>query len=354
MAALFKRGVACAALSLSAVLLCLQTKAQDSAVEGTAAQRSSERAPDASEQTARDQAQKLFRQALRAYHARRYVEAIDCLLEAHQRFPRPAFLYNLALVYEALGDHASALRWLRDYRRQADDTAAVAEVDGKIRAQERKLAEKGVQQVRVLSNPPGAVVEVDHRRLGLTPHTFETAPGTHRIRLELSGHQAVETEFVLRPERSIDLTFTLPEQPPALPSRTTPLATAPSGALSGTGQVALSADTTRTGAKRVRAWTWAALTASAGGFGGALTFELVRRTREKAAARAAQRDYQDHYDDMRRAQTIARMFAALGTSFAVASGLSLYFDLRRDDSRSTRAGVSGCGTGMCAGIGGQF
>ena len=38
----------------------------------------------------------------------------------------------------------------------------------------------GVQQVSVFSEPPGAMLSIDERPLGLTPLTLELNPGQHR------------------------------------------------------------------------------------------------------------------------------------------------------------------------------
>ena len=67
----------------------------------------------------RERAKAFYEEGLKAYRAGKYSDAIDKLLEAERVMPNVAFSYNIALVYEAMGDERSALRWLRGYLRQS-------------------------------------------------------------------------------------------------------------------------------------------------------------------------------------------------------------------------------------------
>ncbi|MEN9581279.1 MAG: hypothetical protein RJA70_4288, partial [Pseudomonadota bacterium] len=155
------------------------------------------------------QAKAAYERAIEAYGQRRYKDAIDLFLRADQLSPNPAFSFNIGIAYEDMGDPALALRYHRAYVRQAPQAADRDEVERRIERLEAKLQEKGVQQVTVLSEPPGATVVVDGQPVGVSPWTGELAPGHHQVALQLRGYKDDVRDFDLPPSRSIDVPVTL-------------------------------------------------------------------------------------------------------------------------------------------------
>ena len=74
--------------------------------------------------------------------------------------------------------------------------------------------------------------------------------------------------------------------------------------------------------------------------GGALTFELLRRSAEDDAKRAPQVDYREPWDREQSRQTTARVFLGVGAAFVAAGGVMLLLDTK------PRSHLAGAGV-MC-------
>jgi len=293
--------------------------------------------------TPRDRARAHFQAGISAYDAKRYSEAVDHLTCADQVLPNPAFAYNIAVTYEAMGDVPTALRWYREHRRRSGPDASTDALQAKLSQLESKLQARGVQQVSVLSEPAGAMLSIDERPLGLTPLTLELNPGSHRYRLTLAGREPAEGSFELRVDRSLDVRAELVperEEPPALaaPPPATPHTDAdPAGPLAAVGT-----------------WTWISLGTGTLLLGGAVGFELRRAQMDAELGRAPQADYQERYDAMTTQQTVARVLAGVGGAALIGGGVLLIHDLSKDESGSD-LGVSTCtGQGLCFSASGAF
>jgi hypothetical protein len=269
--------------------------------------------------------------------------------------PNAAFSYNIALVYQAMGDKRSALRWLRGYLRQTDKKDDLATIE-KVRGLEAELQSRGIQQVTVLSNPAGATLRIDGNALGITPFTLEMAPGSHQASLTLDGYQPAQQAFELRPDRSMDLDIVMtPAVQTSSPVSAAPQSLGPVNASAPTivQNVAPPSDLTRPSA-RVRPLTWVSLGVGTALFGGAVVFELKREKDEKDARSASQLDYQTTYDRMHSAQTAARVLAVAGTVVLTTGVVLLTVDLTHKGSTQS-AYVASCGPqGICAALRGQF
>ncbi len=296
--------------------------------------------------TERESARTHYRAGLGAFDAKRYREAVDHLTCANQLLPNPAYAYNIAITYEAMGDVPTALRWYREHRRQAGESADSAAL-AKITELEGKLQARGVQQVSVLSEPPGAALSVDDRALGLTPLTFELNPGLHRYRLALAGHETVEGSFELRVDRSLDVEAELTE------AREAPSAPAAPGAHADARAERDAGEPARSGA-RVGTWTWVSLGAGTALLGGALGFEWRRSQLDGELEQASQADYQDRHDAMTAHQTSARVLAGVGAGALIAGGVLLALDLSRDEGDANVALEPCTDEGLCLAATGAF
>jgi tetratricopeptide (TPR) repeat protein len=305
--------------------------------------------PGAPGQTLEDKkalAEKHLTLGLQLYDKKKYKDAIDSFLEANRLYPSPTLSFNAAKAYEKMGDSAGALRFYRDYLRRkpdASDRAAVGKTIGKL---ERALQDKGVQQVTVLSVPEGALVIIDEQPRGVTPWTGELVPGVHRVRVRAEAHADASREFELLAHRSMDVTLELESAPEApAPPPPPPAPEAAPTVVSGPPDSGPVAPTEGGG---VRPLTWVAFGVGAAALGGALFFELQRRSAEDDVKNEAARvDRLEANDRMEQHQTTARILGGVGAAFVVIGGVLLVIDLSRGSEPAGAQVGLGCAPGGC-------
>ena len=280
-----------------------------------------------------------FERGAKAYRDARYKEAIDSFLEAYRLDRDPALIFNVGQAWEKLGNVPNALRSYREYLRLSPTAEDRVTVEASIRNLEKRLAEKGVQQVTVYSSPSGAEVHLDGKLSGKTPWTGEIAPGRHEVVLKLSGHRQVKKEFVLSADRAMDLDVGLDVGESGAAQR----ATGPT-----------QPEEPKERPRRVRLWTYLAFGAGVACLGGALGFELASRSSESSAKEnPPQIQYKDLYDEAQSRKTAARVFLGVGLAAVAAGGVLLYFDLSRGRSKETSTAsnspslAGGCGPEGC-------
>src|SRR6187549_2136055 len=255
------------ALSLAAVTLVYHRNAEADADAPS---------DEAATEQRRAAAKSKYQQGAEAYSAGRFKDAVDLFLAADQLSPSAPLSFNIARAYEKLADDAGALRWYRDYLRRNPDASNAATVRPLIAALAESLRKKGVQQLTVITSPPGATLAVDDQAVGVTPWTGELSPGAHHLQLNLRGYADSETNLSLAADQPLDVSVRL-EQPqtpasvqaPPLTPTPPPSATpAPEAASHG---------------KKLGVVPWVTLAAGTAALGGALTFELLRRSAESDA-----------------------------------------------------------------------
>ncbi|MFZ5892722.1 MAG: PEGA domain-containing protein [Myxococcota bacterium] len=257
----------------------------------------------------RARAAERYREGVEAYRSQRYKDAIDAFNEADSLAPSAALSFNAALAYEQLLDTANALRSYRDYLRRSGTGEKADKARLRIQDLEARLATRGVQQISILSEPPGATVSVDGRAVGVTPWTGELSPGSHHVVLSLKGYEDEAHDVTLRRDHASDVAFTLQPTQSAHLSQATNNAT-----------------TTR---HPLGPWPWIALGAGGAALATSLGFELSRRAAEDDARNAtSQTGYADRLDAMDSRQTAARWFAAAGGGLLLASGVLFLLDAR--------------------------
>lgn len=281
-----------------------------------------------------------YERGVEAYSAGRFKDAIDLFLQADALAPSAALSFNIARAYEKIGDDAAVLQWYRDFRRREPMAKNAAEVDARIRALEAVLAEKGVQQVTIDSNPTGATVIVDDKPVGVTPFTGQLAPGRHRVVLTLKGYVDAERELSLTAERAQELEVALEAKPEAPVAAAAPL-----------GNSAEPSSATKRGGARFGPWPWVTLGAGGVALGASLGFELARRSAEDAAKdEPTQVAYKDKVDTEQSRQTTARVLLVAGSALVVTGGVLLALDLTsRRAPAAPRAQIGAlCLPGACA------
>ncbi|HEX6275857.1 MAG TPA: PEGA domain-containing protein [Polyangiaceae bacterium] len=256
--------------------------------------------PDTADPGRVARARALFDEGVAAYAAGRYYDSIERFTETARLYPNQQLSFNIAKAYDNLGNRSAALRYYREYLRSSEgppDGATVARVE----ELEQALAQRGIQQLSVLSDPKGATVLLDGQPVGLTPWTGETWPGAHRVELAHTGYVAKASVVELDAHRSAELEVRLePEKRaasrPSAESVADPLAS------------------------RVRVVTWAALATATASLGTAVVIEVADDSGRRGIAPAS------------------AFFAGLGTAAATAGGVLLYFDL--SEPKSADRGVS--------------
>lgn len=308
-------------------------------------------ASSAATDSRRADAKTRYEQGAAAYAAGRYKDAVDLFLEADSLAPSAPLSFNIARAYEKLGDDSGALRWFRDYLRRAPDAANAKDVQAIVDKLETRLSQKGVQQLTVMSTPAGATVTIDGRPVGVTPWTGDLLPGRHRIELSARGYDDKAQEVDLAAHRAQDVNIALQAQaaaagapaaaavaPAAQPAPSSAPKDQPSQAGSGLG-----------------IWPWVTLGAGGAALGGALVFELMRRSSESdAEAEDTQIGYQEKLEEMESRQTTARILAGVGGALVIAGGVLVALDLTADKKQTASVSIAPTPGGAFATASGRF
>ena len=154
-------------------------------------------------------AKDLFQWGQKLYKQARYAEAISKFEEAYTVRPHPVIYFNIGKCWEQLGETAKALRAYRDYLRLAPDAKDKETVSDAIANLERRLREKGMQQLMVFADPPNARISVDGKDLGTSPASVELVAGNHTLSVVAEGHEKVERSFVMQTTRATEMTISL-------------------------------------------------------------------------------------------------------------------------------------------------
>lgn len=217
-----------------------------------------------------ERARALFEHGAQAFAQRKNVEAVYYFQRAAALVPSAGFAYNIGLAYEDMGDIGRALAAYRQYLWQEPNGERKADVETRVLALEQRLANVGLQQLSVRSEPPGATVLVDETPRGITPWTGELPPGKHRVRVLLQGHRASEAEVQLERLRAADLSLVLtPEY------------------VGAQGEPVSELDAMRASAARQNTLAWALIGTGAAALLGGVVLEISRGASQSSADESA-------------------------------------------------------------------
>jgi tetratricopeptide (TPR) repeat protein len=290
-----------------------------------------------------------YQEGAAAYSAGHFKDAVDLFLAADRLAPSAPLSFNIARAYEKLADDAGALRWYRDYLRRNPEASNAATVRPLIAALAESLRKKGVQQLTVITSPPGATLAVDDQAVGVTPWTGELSPGAHHLLLNLRGYADSETNLSLAADQPLDVSVRLEQQQAPASVQAQPLTPTPTPPASATPATEASSH-----GKKLGVVPWVTLAAGTAALGGALTFELLRRSAESDAKDAqTQLEYQEKLETMQSRQTAARIFLGAGGALLLGGGLMLLLD-KGSSSHSTSAGLICLPNGCAAAARGNF
>ena len=166
-------------------------------------------APALAHADALEDAKAHFKAGTDAYRRADYTTAIHEFDAAYQAKPAGVLRYNIAQCYEKLGDIPSALRNYHLYLRETPNAEDKATVEAAIGNLEKRLQQKGVQQLVVYTEPSGATVSVDGTSHGASPMSVELAPGQHEVKVEAPGFAPDTRNVTIAPDRSLELSVAL-------------------------------------------------------------------------------------------------------------------------------------------------
>ncbi len=306
-------------------------------VLGQAVAASSAFADGAAPLSPRAEAKQRYEAGVAAYEAKRYGDAIDSFLEADRISPSAVLSFDIARAYEKLDDVPNALLWYRDFLRRTTNPSDQAQANRAIASLEARLhEEKQTGHAAISSSPPGAEVTLDGRSTGNTPWSGDLEPGSHHVSVHLPGYVDAERDFGVTANGQTDLELRMTEAPePA----TTSLPTTPAPVSE---------------SHRSPLPTIGFVTLGVGGaaLGGALIFELLRRSAESAAKKdenGTQVAFVDDYNRMQARQTAARVFTGVGGGLLLAGGVMIFIGARHNSESPTTQVSFGCSPTTCGG-----
>jgi tetratricopeptide (TPR) repeat protein len=264
-----------------------------------------------------ERAKQLYSLGAEAFAAQRNADAIRYFRRAAEIVPSAKLTYNIGLAYEEMGDAGRALAEYRGYLTQEQDADAehAAEVRARIASLEGRLAETGVQQLFVSTDPPGATLRIAGRALGVTPWAGELAPGQHVVDVDLPGYAARRSEVTVAAARSTELRLSLspaPSDASAAPSRWS----------------------------RVSPLAWTFLGVGAGALGGGLAFELSRAGSSRDAERAPNPiDAAEARGAADAKQLASLLLLGFGAGFTIGGSVLLVLDLSEPNVAPSQAGL---------------
>jgi tetratricopeptide (TPR) repeat protein len=278
-----------------------------------------------------------FQKGSELYESGQYQKAVQAFIEADALAPSAPLSFNVARAYERLNDSSGALRWYRDYLRRSPRAPNAGEVRTRVAALSAKLAQTGVQQLTIVSMPAGASVTVDGRAVGVTPFTMDLALGKHRVSLGLPGYREQTHEIELAAAAPTDLSSNLEREPE--PSRARPL----------------EATKDQPRGRRFGVAPWVVAGSGVAALGGALGFELARRSHESDAKEAPdQLSFQSETDAMQRDKTTARVLAGVGGALFATGAVLIFMNHESKESSPPRVGLGCSFYGCTASAGGTF
>jgi hypothetical protein len=231
--------------------------------------------------SAADPAKEAFGAAKKLYDKGRYADAVKKFEDAYALRPHPVIFFNIGKCYEKLNEPAKAMRAYRDYLRLLPDASDRPAVQDSIANLERKLRDKGVQQLMVFYEPKEAAVEIDGKALaGPSPATVELAAGEHTLTAKADGFEPLKRTLTTALAHATEVTVTLEakKETPAVEAKpeTTP---APSEAVAATTtsepKPAATEVAEQPSAPRRRVFTWVAAAFAVAGAGAGLGMGLL-------------------------------------------------------------------------------
>jgi hypothetical protein len=179
-------------------------------------------APDVSPEQ-QNEARNHLRAGAQHYQDGDYAQAITEFRRAHELYPTPRILFNLAQAYRRGGMLSEAITTFRRYVAESPDLAS----------EQRREVEDAIAEIEanraVLTfevEPAGATVTLDGRDLGTAPlaRNAEVLPGEHRVSIRLENYVSHEerVEVSAHDQRLVNVTLRPTERNARLVVNATP------------------------------------------------------------------------------------------------------------------------------------
>jgi outer membrane receptor for ferrienterochelin and colicin len=139
-----------------------------------------------------DEADLQFQLGADRYKEGDYRGALEHFLASNRLVPNRNVSFNIARSYEHLGSYPEAFRYYEQALNGETDGAAKARVETAI-----SQIKPNVAVLKVVTNPPGAVIFIDRRDLGSrgnSPRTLGLSPGRYRIIADMPGYEPATSE----------------------------------------------------------------------------------------------------------------------------------------------------------------
>jgi tetratricopeptide (TPR) repeat protein len=229
--------------------------------------------------SAADPAKEAFGAGKKLYDKGKYAEAVKKFEDAYALRPHPVIFFNIGKCYEKLDVPAKAMRAYRDYLRLLPDATDKAAVQDSIANLERKLREKGVQQLLVFYEPKEAAVEIDGKALnGPSPASVELGAGDHTLTANAEGFEPLKRTLTTTLAHATEVTVTLDakKETPPVDAKAEPKP-APSEAVAAApaSEPKPAAEGVESSAPRRRVFTWVAAAFAVAGAGAGLGLGLM-------------------------------------------------------------------------------
>ena len=153
-----------------------------------------------------------YHEGRRLFDQELYDAAIERFRRAHELYPAPANVYNIAKSYERLGASSLCAESFHSYLQLYEAThgrPAPDAVDVRNAIEKCRLGAR--IPLSIESDPPGATVYLDamDKVVGQTPYSTNTDPGTYRIKLTMDGYVPFERTLQIRPGEPLKVVFKL-------------------------------------------------------------------------------------------------------------------------------------------------
>lgn len=287
------------------------------------------------------EARRLYEQGAESFRAGRYWQAVDFFRRADAISAEPELEFNIALAYEEMKDAPGALEAYRSYLRRAPESGDRAEVERHIHRLEQELGALGIQQVSVVTEPPGATIFVDGKARGVSPWTGEIPLGRHQLLAELRGYGDAGTTITASPDRALDVNLVLEEK-----NSRRDEAAVDSGRAEDQPEAR--------GMSRVRPATWVLLGIGGASLIGAVGYEFARAgAREDEHNASTDMAREDERVRAESHQTASHLLLGVGSVALLSGGAFLYFDLKREERKAAVSwprGVSARWSVGCRGV----
>ena len=310
---------------------------------------------------AKAQAQRLLTEGSALYEKGDYAGALEKFNAAYAAYPSPKLMFNIGQADRDLSRPVEALEAFEKFL--AGDADASPETTADARKSVAELREK-LGRIRIDCETPGAEVNLDGKRVGLTPlpDLIWATPGRHQItashesatpaleNVDVTAGSVGTVTLRLRP-LAIPVAEPVPEPeavpPPALPNPDLGASPAPAPANIDLGP-SPAPSAARKGWWMGRKWTWVAAGSTVLLAAGAITAGLAMQSRfdslDKSCGSGAQSGppcSESDISSVRSREITANVFWGLAGAAAVTTGVLFYFEGRPVSVSPVAGGTTG-------------